>query len=222
MDKGKFFNSIRSLFGHLSLSQVQGIEAILDEAEKRGTPRNWLAYVFATAFHETARTMQPIREFGRGRGMKYGTTYYGRGLVQLTWKYNYEKAGKKLGVDFVTNPDRVLESRYAIPIAFDGMEEGWFTGKDLAKEIDLVDESDTEDAREFREARRIINGTDRAQTIAGYGITFEKALKDSGWENDPRGHENPVVPPVLPVPPPKPQFSSLGKPGNVPMNIGGS
>jgi hypothetical protein len=43
-------------------SQVEGAEAILDEAEKRGTPLRHLAYILATAFHESAQTMQAVRE----------------------------------------------------------------------------------------------------------------------------------------------------------------
>ena len=32
----------------------------------------WLAYMLATTFHETARTMQPIEEYGKGKGKTYG------------------------------------------------------------------------------------------------------------------------------------------------------
>ena len=49
-----------------------------------------------------------------------GWKYRGRGLKQLTGKYNYEKCGKDLGVDFVGNPDLLLEAIYAVRSA------GWF------------------------------------------------------------------------------------------------
>jgi putative chitinase len=49
-----------------------------------------------------------------------GWKYRGRGLKQLTGKYNYEKCGKDLGVDFVGNPDLLLEPIYAVRSA------GWF------------------------------------------------------------------------------------------------
>lgn len=34
-----------------------------------------------------------------------GCKYRGRGAIQLTHKYNYDKAGKELGANFVGNPD---------------------------------------------------------------------------------------------------------------------
>jgi putative chitinase len=66
-----------------------------------------------------------------GRGKKY-PPYYGRGLVQLTWYYNYKKMSSKVGVDLYNNPDLALELNYAIPIMFIGMKEGFFTGKKFA------------------------------------------------------------------------------------------
>jgi len=114
--------------------------------------------------------MQPIREYGRGRGMRYGTTYYGRGFVQLTWEANYRKASVVVGVDLVADPDRALDLPIAATILFDGMLTGWFTGRKLA---DFIHDG----VCNYRDARRIINGTDRAETIAGYAVSFERALR---------------------------------------------
>ena len=99
-----FFSNVRAHLhgGHIHQSQVDGYNAILAEWDKRGLEdTRWLAYMLATTFHETAKTIQPIHEYGRGKGKKYGNPdpvthkiYYGRGFVQLTWKYNYEKMGR--------------------------------------------------------------------------------------------------------------------------------
>src|SRR6187397_2452423 len=63
-----FFDSVRSapFNGKLSARQVDGMSAILDVWESSDTQRDdrWLAYMLATAFHETAMTMQPICEYG--------------------------------------------------------------------------------------------------------------------------------------------------------------
>lgn len=172
-DRDYFFRSVRANpFGRaLTQSKVDGLNAILDawDASKL-TDKRWLAYMLATTFHETAKTMQPIREYGRGKGKRYGTTYYGRGFVQLTWKTNYQKAKDLFGADFIGNPDLALDPGWAAKIMFSGMTDGWFTGKKLADYI-----SGTK--CDYVNARRIINGTDKAALIADYARGFEAALK---------------------------------------------
>ncbi|WP_082550011.1 hypothetical protein [Mesorhizobium sp. Root157] len=205
MDRAKFFAGLRSrdsgVFGtSLSQKQVTGTEAILDEAQRRGTRLPCLAYILATAYHETAHTMQPIEEYGRGKGRKYGVpagpygkVYYGRGFVQLTWLANYQKAGEKLSVNLVKFPERALELGIATEILFSGMSEGWFTGKKLDDYLSAL-------RTDYAGARRIINGTDRANMIGGYALTFEKALTAAGYSSlKPR-----PLPQAKPVPAPHP------------------
>jgi hypothetical protein len=50
-----------------------------------------------------------------------------------------------------------------------GMAEGWFTGKKLGNYITL-------DKSDFANARRIINGTDKASLIAGYARHYDALL----------------------------------------------
>lgn len=184
INRPRFFAEVRSKLGPLDQTQVDGFNAILDEWARRGWRNlNQLAYMLATAWWETGRTMQGVREAywtsedWRRRNLRY-YPYYGRGLVQLTWIYNYRKAGEKLGIDLVRNPDLALDMKNAVRIMFDGMEEGWFTGKSLDDYIDDVDEPDSEDLREYVNGRRIINGTDKASTIGNLALTFERALKE--------------------------------------------
>lgn len=159
---------------------------ILAECAKAGLLRNQAAYVLATALWETARTMRPVREYGGEtylRTKKY-YPYVGMGYVQLTWKANYEKAGRKLGVDFLSNPKLLLEPRYAAPILVTGMKEGWFTGKKLADYITLQ-------KSDFTSARRIVNGTDKAASIAAIAREYDAALKADGY-----GVDKPATSPV--------------------------
>ena len=68
IDRENFFSAVRDAVfgGNLGQSQVDGLDFILDSWEGDGADKDerWLAYVLATAHHETARKMQPIHEFG--------------------------------------------------------------------------------------------------------------------------------------------------------------
>lgn len=180
INRNFFFTQVRrTLFANnLKQSQVDGLNAILDgwEAKYAADDDRWLAYALATVYHETDQTMQPIEEYGKGRGMPYGKVYpetgqiyYGRGFVQLTWYYNYQKMTELLGVDFFHHPDLALDLDKATNIMFIGMINGVFTGKALKNYFN----STTED---WFNARRIINGIDKAQAIAMYGHNFYSAI----------------------------------------------
>ena len=179
MSTAAFYDAIRPMFGgSFSQTQVDGIADLLAAASAGGmTDQRQVAYLLATAKHETAGTMQPIAEYGKGKGRPYGRpdpktgkTYYGRGFVQLTWIYNYDRAGKELGVDLVNSPDKAMVPEIAARIAVTGMLEGWFTGKKLS---DYFNDKKADPIN----ARKIINGLDRATMIAGYFQKFHAALK---------------------------------------------
>lgn len=200
LDKKAFFDVLRSgLMGpKLDSDEVSGTEAVLHAMS--GTPLSWCAYALATAFHETAHTMQPIKEFGgpsyytrmydvRGnrpdlaRSMGNtapgdGALYAGRGYVQLTWKVNYERAAKETGYPLVGNPDLAMRPDIAALIMRRGMEQGWFTGKAFSH---FLPKSGLANHGQFVDARRIINGRDKAQMIAGYAEKFQDALVAGGW-----------------------------------------
>lgn len=212
-----FFNAVRSsLFGgKITQAQVDGMNALERAWAARGDGNvQRFAYVLGTAYHETARTMQPIYEKGpRAYFDKYepgtkigkvlgnrhpgdGYTYRGRGHIQLTGRANYFKAGKELGLDLANNPDRALEMTVSAHVCVIGCMEGWFTGKDLTDYIDDVDEGDAEELREFANARRVVNGTDKAALIGSYAIQFEKALKAAKF-----APAEPPPKPTAPIPP---------------------
>ena len=164
---------------------------LIETCKTHGLLRNQAAYVLATAYHETAHTMKPVREYGGEKYLKSKKyyPYVGMGYVQLTWDYNYKKASDKLGVDFLKNPKLLLESKYAAPIIVVGMVEGWFTGKKLSDYITL-------NTSDFTSARKIINGLDKASIIADYAKQYDKQLKDMGY-----GEQTPVILPSSPVQP---------------------
>lgn len=194
VNRADFYNKVRTSFGRLMQSQVEGFEAILNAWEVSGlTDLRWLAYMFSTAYHETAATMQPIQEYGNKEyfvrrywmNKKIRTAlgnlspqdainFSGKGLVQLTGRYNFKKMSKLLGIDLVNNPDLALQMDVSVKIMFEGMTTGKsfagdFTGKHLGNYFNKTKE-------DWINARRIINGLDKAKLIAGYARKFYAAL----------------------------------------------
>lgn len=183
------FNILRKHFGKLNQDQVNNINLIIDFCNKHSLEYNQAAYVLATAWHETNQTMLPIKEYGSYKYLsKYdtgklardlgntseadgdGQKYAGRGHVMITGTYNYKKIGKKIGVDLFNNPDLALVPDNSVKILVMGMKEGWFTGKKLSDYI-------TRTTKDYKNARRIVNGLDKAQKISDEAIIFEKALR---------------------------------------------
>lgn len=177
-DPAAFFASLREAFGPLSQSQVDGINFKLKAMEL--WPVEWAAYGLATSWHETDKKLQPVEEYGKGRGKRYGVPgphsgqiAYGRGDVQLTWPENYDLMDRELGLNgtLIADYDKALDPDISARIMVRGMEKGLFTGKGL-KSYPLGD---------YLNYRRIINGTDKAGLIADHARTFEVALRKGGW-----------------------------------------
>jgi predicted chitinase len=102
-------------------------------AQKSGIKGAELEHFLAQSSHETLGFRRMIE---RESGIKYdlsqdprkakrlgntqvgdGEKFKGRGYIQLTGRYNYQKAGQVLGVDLISNPARAAEPELAAKIA---------------------------------------------------------------------------------------------------------
>jgi hypothetical protein len=190
INRQTFFYDVRiKLFGgRLGQRQVDGMNAILDEWEKRDlTDLRWLAYTLATAFWETAHTMWPIEEWGKGQGHPTACdsrgARYGRGFVQLTWKKNYATMGRLLGIDLVSHPEKALDLPVVTQILFEGMLRaksriGDFTGLALDDCFDATHD-------DWVRARAIVNGTDRRRSPTSVELSTRRSSRPrpatKGW-----------------------------------------
>lgn len=199
-----FFDEVRhSLFGgSLTQQQVDGMSFKLKQWEAHPyhpTDLRWLSYPLATSMHETASTMWPIEEYGKGEGQSYGVpdpetgqTYYGRGDVQLTWRDNYKRAASKLGLtgtpnDLEWHADKALDPKISADVMYMGMSEGWFRSDGSPQTLSRYFSASVDDAYG---AREIINGDKHkvpswsngvsiGSMIEGYHKKFLEALLES-------------------------------------------
>ena len=196
VDHTRFFNAYRSAYGRLSQATVNGLELLgrnmVEDAELKSV--QWAAYMLATVKHECANRWMPITEYGRRDyfdkyeagtrlGGRLGNTepgdgyrFRGRGYVQITGRANYARMTQALALgddeDLVRDPDQALRPVIAYRIMSLGMRKGLFTGRKLADYIN-------DDGCDYKEARRIINGQDQAELIAGYAETLEAILREA-------------------------------------------
>lgn len=169
-NRAEAIEAIRKEF-ELNRERTDSVRLILAECDEHGiTLPAQRAYILATAWHESR--LLPITEWGSDAYLRSKAywPYIGRGFVQLTWDYNYRKQGDRMGIDLLGNPELALEKDIAADILVYGMKHGQFTGKKLS---DYINSGKTD----FPNARRIINGTDKAEMIAGYASRFLKCLK---------------------------------------------
>ena len=189
MNKETFFKEIKPLLGgKLAQSQVDGLNAILEANETYRVGNKQFAYILATIHHETDKKFQPIEEYGKGKGKLYGTNvkldkkpyfdtkniFFGRGHTQNTWYENYKKLtelAKSQGHDwdFFNKPELLLQMQPSIWATFEAMKIGLYTGRKLSDYINTQ-------KCDYVNARRIINGMDKADLIAGYANNFYNIL----------------------------------------------
>jgi len=159
------------------------IPRILNAAKASGvTDIGQIAYILATAEHEShlGRWMEELASGqayeGRGDlGNIYpgdGVKYKGRGYVQITGRTNYTRWGQRLSINLVNRPTLASDKDIAAKILVQGMQDGTFTSRKLSHYINGS-------SRDFINARRIVNGTDRANDIAQIANRYLQALRNA-------------------------------------------
>jgi len=182
-------NVIHTCSEAAGLGQDQDALLLVADSIASGFSTDQTAYVLATADTESGpggmgmhmTEMGPASYFnqynaGTSKGNRLGNTdpgdglkFKGRGYIQVTGRTNYQFWSDQLSVDLIQNPALAATPDIAAQIAVEGLDRGTFTGVSL---YDYVNPSGTD----FLNARRTVNGTDRASSIAADARDYANAL----------------------------------------------
>ena len=127
-----------------------------------------------------------------GNAEDEGFKYRGRGMIQLTGKNNYEKFGKMIGVDLVSNPDLANDPAIAQKIA-----AAYFSEKQK-KGVNLADISQVNKAVGF--AGGGVEGARRAQIAAGFQTQLASATPTSARDMVTAAYDSPAAAPAVAAP----------------------
>lgn len=120
-----------------------------------------LARIYPRAFKD-AKAAEPYTHNPKGLSELLYKGYSGKGLIQLTWRRNYERASEALGYDYVGNPSLVAEPKHA------ALTAAWYWHD--AKCNDPADRGD------MTEVTRRVNGP-ALMHLAERKAQYETALK---------------------------------------------
>lgn len=162
----------RALKGTLNKDQGTAVRLLALEADLAGiTDRNKFAYILATCWHECRfKSIPEIRakpgtQVWKWQNVYWPSGYYGRGFSQLTWRRNYRKFSKIVGVDLVRYPDQALKPEIGAKILVVGMNQGLFSGVGLSNYF-----PEKPGVPDWIKARRIVNGNFQAEIVAAHAI----------------------------------------------------
>ncbi|WP_312252124.1 peptidoglycan-binding protein [Stenotrophomonas sp.] len=183
------------------LTRDQSVAMIVRTCIDNGiTDHRQIAYVLATAQHESRDFAAPEEDWGRKQAvdLRYfgGEEYYGRGFAHLTHVNNYERLGEALGMgrELAEHPERAAEAEIATKVLVVGMRDGMF-GARLSDHINS-------NHVDYRQARASVNG---GELNNGSPYPDSIAVLATGWETEVAGLVQRVQQPGFQMPVPTSQ-----------------
>ena len=161
-------------------NRAASIAALIAAARARQLTNAQIAYVLATAEHESD-SFSTLEEYASGDGYDGrsdlgnsqpgdGRRFKGRGYVQLTGRRNYTTYAAVTGIELAKLPIILMNwPALSVFVIVDGMLRGVYTGHRL-------DEFVTDARQDFVNARKVINGLDRAEKIAAQATEWLRQL----------------------------------------------
>lgn len=116
MDKAKFYSELRKTLYKSGLAQsaVVALDAIIDETVGKKIPAAHVAYMMATAFHESGRNLVPITE-----NLNYTTA----ARIKAVWPSRF--ATTAAAQPYVKQPQKLANLVYGGRLGNTGANDGW-------------------------------------------------------------------------------------------------
>jgi hypothetical protein len=161
-------------------NRATSVAALSEAARARQLTRAQIAYVLATAEHESD-SFNTLEEYASGDRYEGrtdlgnsqpgdGRRFKGRGYVQLTGRRNYASYAAITDLELARLPIILMNwPALSVFVMIDGMLRGTYTGRRL-------DEFVNSGRQDFFNARQVINGHDRADKIAAQATDWLKQL----------------------------------------------
>jgi hypothetical protein len=161
-------------------NRERSVAAIVRAAEAQGLTKPQLAYILATAEHESD-SFNTLEEYTSGEQYEGrrtlgndqsgdGRRFKGRGYVQLTGRRNYTLYAGITGLELVKLPVLAMNwPSLSVFIIVDGMMRGVYTGRRLDQFVNAA-------RQDFFNARQVVNGHDRARKIADQASDWLRQL----------------------------------------------
>ena len=143
MDQFKINTPLR-IAGFLATLSVESVRLTATEEDLYYRDAARLARIYPRAFKTPAEASAYVAN-PKKLGQLLYQGYWGRGLIQLTWKANYQKAATALGHDYVKSPELVASVAHA------ALTAAWYwqtNGCNAAADKD-----------DMREITRLVNGS---------------------------------------------------------------
>jgi hypothetical protein len=158
----------------------RSVSALIEAAKARHLIKSQIAYILATAEHETD-SFNTLEEYLSGDEYEYredlgnsqpgdGPRFKGRGYVQLTGRSNYGRYTDITSIELLKLPIILMNwPALSVFVMIDGMVGGVYTGKRL-------DEFLNSSKQDFYNARQVVNGHKAAEEIADQASDWLKQI----------------------------------------------
>ncbi|MGV4468204.1 hypothetical protein ACQ1P1_09095, partial [Ornithobacterium rhinotracheale] len=142
---------------------LQDLKNYIEDCKQKGLNADLCVY-FERNYGSSSWSIDIPKAKGLGNvNIGDGGKYYGRGYMQLTGRVSYERISEWSGIDFVSNPDALINYKYLMAKYTVHLAMGWIKVRHLGITGVILPQFINENVTNYYKARRTINAIDPKQ-----------------------------------------------------------